>query len=65
MSNQKLFDLGSEDAKAAGWDFLVGVLSIPIATENSLQFIWGFFTYALQYMWHLIEKPPNKDFRGM
>lgn len=57
--------LGSEDSNAAGWDFLVRVLSIGVAIENSLQFIWGFFTYALKYMRHLIEKPPNKDFRAM
>ena len=62
-SNQKIFDLSSEDSNAAGWDFLVCIFSIPVATENNLQFIWGFFTSALKYMWHLIEKPPNKEFR--
>lgn len=38
-SNQKIFGLGLGDSNAAGWDFLVGVLSIAIATENTSQFI--------------------------
>lgn len=46
----------------ASWYFLVSVLSIPVASENNLQFIWGFFTYALKYMWHLMGKPLNQDF---
>lgn len=64
-SKQKIFDLGSEDSNAAVWDFLIGVSSTLIATENSLQFIGGFFTYALKYMWHFIGKPSNKDFRAL
>lgn len=37
--NQKIFDLSSEDSNTAGWDFLVCVFAIPVATENNLQFI--------------------------